>query len=146
MAVAHQAPLSMTGSSVHSWEEYWSGLPFPSPGGLLNPGIKPVPPARQADSLPLSHLGSPPKGCVCVCVCVCSVMSDSFVTPPGSSVRKIFQAIILECCHFLLQRIFLTQGSNSHLLCLLHWQVDSLPLSFPGLASGKEPACQCRRG
>ena len=32
-------------------------------------------------------------------------------------------------CHFLLQGIFLTQGSNPHLLCLLHWQADSLPLS-----------------
>ena len=32
-------------------------------------------------------------------------------------------------CHFLLQRIFLTQGSNQQLLCPLHWQVDSLPLS-----------------
>ena len=32
-------------------------------------------------------------------------------------------------CHFLLQGIFLTQGSN---LCLLHWQADSLPLSHPG--------------
>ena len=31
-------------------------------------------------------------------------------------------------CHFLFQRIFLTQGSNSCLLCLLHWQADSLPL------------------
>ena len=31
-------------------------------------------------------------------------------------------------CHFLLQGIFLTQGSNPHLLCLLHWQADSLPL------------------
>ena len=30
---------------------------------------------------------------------------------------------------FLLQRIFPTQGSNLHLLCILHWQVDSLPLS-----------------
>ena len=30
-------------------------------------------------------------------------------------------------CRFLLQGIFLTQGSNSHLLCLLHWQADSLP-------------------
>jgi len=29
-------------------------------------------------------------------------------------------------CHFLLQGIFLTQGSNLHLLCLLHWQVDSI--------------------
>ena len=35
-------------------------------------------------------------------------------------------------CHALLQRIFPTQGSNSHLLCLLHWQVDSLPLAPPG--------------
>ena len=32
-------------------------------------------------------------------------------------------------CHFLLQRIFLTHGSN---LCLLYWQVDSLPLSHHG--------------
>ena len=32
-------------------------------------------------------------------------------------------------CHFLLQGIFPTQGSN---LCLLHWQVDSLPLSHLG--------------
>ena len=36
------------------------------------------------------------------------------------------------CCHFLLQGIFLTQGSNPRLLCLLHWQVDSLPLASSG--------------
>ena len=35
-------------------------------------------------------------------------------------------------CHALLQGIFLTQGSNSRLLCLLHWQVGSLPLAPPG--------------
>ena len=35
-------------------------------------------------------------------------------------------------CRFLLQGIFLTQGSNLHLLRLLHWQVDSLPLSHLG--------------
>ena len=40
-------------------QEYWSGLPFPSPGDLLNPGIESVSPALQADSLPLCHLGSP---------------------------------------------------------------------------------------
>ena len=34
-----------------------------------------------------------------------------------------------ESCHFLLQGIFLTQGSNPH---LLHWQADSLPLSHLG--------------
>ena len=35
-------------------------------------------------------------------------------------------------CHFILQEIFLTQGSNLCLLCLLHWQADSLSLSHPG--------------
>ena len=34
--------------------------------------------------------------------------------------------------HALLQSIFLTQGSNPHLLCLLHWQSGSLPLVLPG--------------
>ena len=34
-------------------------------------------------------------------------------------------------CHALLQGIFLTQGSNPHLLCLLHWQVGYLPLVPP---------------
>ena len=52
--VAHQTPLSMG----FSRQEYWSGLPFPSPGNLSNPGIKPGSPALQADSLPLSHQGS----------------------------------------------------------------------------------------
>ena len=44
---AHQAPLSMG----FSRQEYWSGLPFPSPGGLPNPGIEPRSPALQADAL-----------------------------------------------------------------------------------------------
>ena len=35
-----------------SRQEYWSGLPFPSPGDFPDPGIKPRSPARQADSLP----------------------------------------------------------------------------------------------
>ena len=40
-------------------EEYWSGLPFPSPGDLPKPGIKPMSPALQADSL-LTELGGKP--------------------------------------------------------------------------------------
>ena len=43
---AHQAPLSIK----FSRQEYWSGLPFPSPGGLPNPGIEPGSPTLQADS------------------------------------------------------------------------------------------------
>ena len=53
--VARQAPLSMG----FSRQEYWSGLTFPSPGDLPNPGIEPESPASQADSLPLNHQGSP---------------------------------------------------------------------------------------
>ena len=45
--VAHQASLSME----FSRQEYWSGLPFPSPEDLPNPGIEPGSPALQADSL-----------------------------------------------------------------------------------------------
>ena len=35
-----------------SRQEYWSGVPFPSPGDLPNPGIEPGSPALQADALP----------------------------------------------------------------------------------------------
>ena len=45
--VAHQAPLSVGFST----QQYWSGLPFPSPEDLPNPGIEPGSPALQADSL-----------------------------------------------------------------------------------------------
>ena len=46
--VAYQAPQSMG----FSRQEYWSGLPFPSPGDLLDPGIEPGSPELQADALP----------------------------------------------------------------------------------------------
>ena len=40
-----------------SRQEYWSGLPLPSPGDLPNPGIKPGSPALQTDALPSEPLG-----------------------------------------------------------------------------------------
>ena len=45
--VAYQAPPSMG----FSRQEYWNGLPFPSPGDLPDPGIEPRSPALQADDL-----------------------------------------------------------------------------------------------
>ena len=51
----NQAPLSMG----FSRQEYWSGLPFPSPGDLSDPGIEPRSPALQADSLPSETPGKP---------------------------------------------------------------------------------------
>ena len=49
-----QAPLSMG----FSRQEYWSGLPFPSPGHLFDPGIELGSPALQADSLPSEPAGT----------------------------------------------------------------------------------------
>ena len=75
---------------------------------------------------------------VCVCACVCSVVSDSLLP-------NFLQSVRLCCpwnfpgkntavgCHFLLQGIFLTHGSNLHHLHLLHCQADSLLLCLlPG--------------
>ena len=53
--VAYLAPQSMG----FSRQEYWSGLPFPSPGDLLNPGIEPRSLAVQTDALPSEPLGKP---------------------------------------------------------------------------------------
>ena len=66
-----------------------------------------------------------------VCVLGCSVTSNSLLPHglcqwdfPGKNTRVR--------CHFLLQGIFLTQGSKWCFLHLLHWQTDSLPLVPPG--------------
>ena len=53
--IAHQAPPSMG----FSRQEYWSELPFPSPGDLPELGIKPGSPSLQADSLPSEPPGKP---------------------------------------------------------------------------------------
>ena len=53
--VAHLPPLSM----VFSRQEYWSGLPFSSPGHLPNPGIEPRSPALEVDSLQIEPPGKP---------------------------------------------------------------------------------------
>ena len=82
--VADQAPLSMG----FPRREYWSGFPFPSPGDLLNPGMKLKSPAWQADSLPLSHQGSPQyQNCIQAKLLqlypiLCNPMDCN---PPGSS-------------------------------------------------------------
>ena len=52
--VAYQAPLSMG----FSRQEFWSGLPFPFPGDLPDPGLEPGSPALQADALPSEPPGN----------------------------------------------------------------------------------------
>ena len=55
--IAHQAPPSME----FSRQQYWSGVPFPSPGDLPDPGIEPRSPALRADTLPSEPPGNPLK-------------------------------------------------------------------------------------
>ena len=68
---------SLPGSTVHgiSRQEYWSGLPFLSPGDLPNPGIEPRSPILQTDALPSEPLGKPipKKGNVKECSNDCTV-------------------------------------------------------------------------
>ena len=60
LTIAYQAPPSMG----FSRQEYWGGLPFPSPGDLPDPGIEPESPALKADAL----LSEPPgKASEAVC-------------------------------------------------------------------------------
>ena len=87
---------SLPGSSSmgFSKQEYWSGLPCPSPGDLPDPGIEPessAAPALQADSLLLSHWVSEVTQS---CLTLCNPMDCSNL--PCSSVHGIFQARVLE--------------------------------------------------
>ena len=80
------------------------------------------------------------SGCyfVCVCVQLCLTLCD----PLDWIDQQAPFSMEFSCkntgagCHFLLQGIFPTQGSN---LCLLHWQADSLSLGHLG-----KPGCYCR--
>ena len=67
---------------------------------------------------------------VCVFSHIWFIVTPMDCSPPGSSVREIFQARILTGvgCHSLRQGIFQTQGLNLSSLWLLHWQVATLPL------------------
>ena len=111
--VAHQAPLSMGLSR----QEYWSGSLCPSPGDLPNPGIEPVSPAWQADSLPLNHLGTSEINLIVMKVAqLCPTLCDPIDEPvsllcpwnsPGKNIRVGSNS--------LLQGIFPIQESNSGL-------------------------------
>ena len=68
-----------------------------------------------------------------------SLQPHGLCSPPGFSAHEYFPGKNTGVgCHFLLQGIFPTQGSNMRLLCLPHWQADSLPLVLswkPGIGN-----------
>ena len=116
-------------------------MPFSSPGDFSHPGTEPtflvslalaggffttVPPGKHVNLDMLS-----PQSLNCVQLFVAQGLAR-LLCPwnfPGKNI-----AVGL---HFLLQGIFFTQGSGSHLLCLLHWQADSLPPVQPAAAAAK---------
>ena len=84
--------------------------------------------------------------CVCVhaCACACVLSHVQLFVTLGLQPAKLLcpwsvsGKITGVSCHVLLQGLFLTQGSEPHLLGLLHWQADSLPLRHLG---GHPTAC-----
>ena len=86
--IGRQAPLSMG----FSRQEYWSGLPWPPPGRIPNPGIEPTSPASsalQVDSLPAESESEVTHSCP-------TLFDPIDCSLPGSSVHGSFQAIVLE--------------------------------------------------
>ena len=100
--------------------------------------------SRRPRTIPVLFTGKTPvsgsTNIIWTWVCVCSVTQSclTLCSPvdcslPGSSVHGIFPGKSTGVgCHCLLYWIFSTQGLNVHLLCLLHWQQDSLSPVPPG--------------
>ena len=83
-----------------------------------------------------SHLGIPKKWIYSLCVLSrvqLTVTPWTVCSPPDSSVHGILSPDKNTGlrCHALFQEIFVTQGLNPRLLCLLHWQAGSLPVVLP---------------
>ena len=76
--------------------------------------------------------------CLCVVLCLVALVVSNSLQPCGLYLTRLlcpWDSVGKNTgvgCQFLLQGIFLTQGSNACFLCLLHWQVDSLLTAPPG--------------
>ena len=116
-----------------SWQGYWSGLSFPSPGDLPDPEIEPGSPAWQTDSLPTELRGKPffPYA---ACQ-VASVVSDS-VQPHGLQPTRLLRPWDSPGkstgvgCHFLLQCMKVESDSEVTQSCLT--LSDPMDCSLPG--------------
>ena len=107
------SPLS---SSVHGFsrQEYWSGLPFPSPEDLPDPGIEHGSPALRVDSLPTELSGKPKymiyiihKNYVCVSVgkeSACSVGDPGSIPGFGKSLGEGNGNLLYPCLENLMDR------------------------------------------
>ena len=123
--VALQAPLSMG----FPRQEYWSVLPFPSPGDLPNPGIDPMYPAL-AGRLPVSQQGSPSSACA-----VKSLSRVRLFVTPGTVVYQAPQSMGFSRLEYWSGLPFPSPGDLSNLEIEPRspaLQVDSLPAEAQG--------------
>ena len=120
---AYQAPPSMG----FSRQEYWSGVPSPSPT-KCTVGTKCY--KSEYYRLLCSNRVTPMSYCYLLAQSCLTLLGPHGLWSPGCLCPWNFPGSNTGVgCHFFLQGTFLTQESN---LCLLHWQVDSLPLSRQG--------------
>ena len=103
-----------------SRQEYWSGLPFPSPGDLFNPGMEFGSPALQEDSLPTElqgkpHRELPPPPPMSLGAMLPSPLANVILQEAPLSIEFSSKNTRVGC-HSLLQGIFPIQGLNSGLL------------------------------
>ena len=90
--VAHQDPLSMG----FSRQEYWSGLPFPSPGDLPDPGIEPRSPTLQSDALTSEPPGKPRKAMTNL-NSILKIRDITLVTKVHPIKAIVFLVVMYEC-------------------------------------------------
>ena len=116
-----------------NWPSYHYVLPLSISGNCISWEICFVPYYSSHSSFLLKV---PACSMASSCLTLCDPVDCS---PPGSSIHGDFPHKNTRMgSHALLQGIFLTQGSNPNLLCLLHWQAGSLPLVLPGKSFSSE--------
>ena len=135
--IACQPPLSMG----FPRQEYWSEFPFPSPGDLPHPGIKPESPAGQVDSLSLSHLGSPYYYYINIHV------REGNGTPSSTIAWKIpwmEEPGRLQSMGSL--RVRHNRATSLSLFTFMHWRRkwQPTPVFLPGESQGRGSLVDCR--
>ena len=103
-------------------------MPFLSPGYLSDPGIKPTSPALAGEFFTTQPSGKPVYLSVCVCVCVCMYSHIFFLHSSVDGHLGCFCVLAI------------VKSAAMNIRCMYFSK-----LGFPGGASGKEPAYQCRR-
>ena len=123
--IDYQAPPSMG----FSRQEYWSGLPFPSPGDLPNPRIKPKSPALQGNALPSEPPGKPQE------VTKAKAMAIGVAPWPqvtaGQEVQRIHHLQAFQW--FVSTQVLVVNPSQGKMPCCLRWtltDIHTMQLSF----------------